>query len=320
MSAGTARGSDNRRSNPLQDIVFWAAFGVIIAAALAFDLGVVGRKKGTIGVTFAAWLSVGYIALALAFGAGVYLLKGHQEGLEYFAGYALEKSLSLDNIFVFVVIFSQMKVPAEARHKVLFWGVIGALVMRAGMIFAGAALLHAMEWMIFVFGAIVIASGLKLLFRKDEPPDPEDNRLLRLLRRWLPMTKQYDGRRFLTTGDDGKRYATPLMAALVVVESSDLLFALDSIPAIFGITRDPFIVYTSNAFAILGLRALFFAVAGLIDKLRYLHYGLALLLVLIGIKMIVGEFVEIPVWVTLGGTVLLLAATTAASLLRRDAT
>ena len=304
----------------MQDFVFWAAFGVIIIAALVFDLGVVGRKKGTISVKFAAWLSVGYIAIALAFGAGVYLLKGHQEGLEYFAGYALEKSLSLDNIFVFVVIFSQMKVPPEARHKVLFWGVIGALVMRAGMIFAGSALLNAMEWMIFVFGAVVIFSCIRLLFREDEPPDPEDNRLLRLLRRWLPMTKQYDGRRFLTTGDDGKRYATPLMAALVVIESSDLLFALDSIPAIFGITRDPFIVYTSNAFAILGLRALFFAIAGLIDKLRYLHYGLALLLVLIGIKMIVGEFVEIPVWVTLGGTVLLLAATTAASLLRRDAT
>ena len=292
--------------------VFWGAFSAVPIALLAFDLGVVGRQKGVIGVRQSLLLTAGYIAAALLFGAAIFVWKGTSAGMEYLTGFVLEKSLSLDNIFVFVVIFGHFHVPREYQHRVLFWGVLGALIMRAVMIFAGVALLNALDWVIYVFAAIVIASGVRLMVKGDDEPALEDNPLLKFLRRHLRVTNEFAGRRFFVR-HDGQRWATPLLLTLVLIEFTDLIFALDSIPAIFGVTRDPFIIYTSNAFAILGLRALYFAVAGMVQKFRYLHYGLALVLVLIGIKMILEGFIEIPIWLTLAVTVSVIGGSMALS-------
>jgi tellurite resistance protein TerC len=294
---------------------FWAGFVVILAALLAFDLGVVGRQKSRIGVRESLLLTAGYVSVALLFGGAVFIFEGADKGLEYLTGYLLEKGLSVDNIFVFVLIFGHFQVPREYQHRVLFWGLLGALAMRAALIFAGTALLARLDWAIYVFAVIVIASGIRLLAKGEGAPDLEDNRILKFLRRHLRVTKDYDGRRFFVRRA-GARYATPLTLTLVLIETSDLIFAFDSIPAIFGVTRDPFIIYTSNAFAILGLRALYFAVAGLMRRFELLHYGLAIMLILIGVKMIVGEFVEIPVWLTLSVTLLIIAGSVGLSLIR----
>jgi len=207
-----------------------------------------------------------------------------------------------EGLVVFVVIFAHFQVPKEHQHRVLLWGVAGALVMRALMILAGIALLNAVDWVIYVFALIVIASGVRLLIKRDEDPDLEQNRLLKLVRRFLPMTRSYDGRRFFVRRD-GARCATPLLLTLILIEASDLVFALDSIPAIFGVTRDPFLIYTSNAFAVLGLRALYFAVAGMVRRFDYLDVGLSLVLILIGLKMIAEGFIEIPIWLMLSSVV-----------------
>jgi TerC family integral membrane protein len=289
----------------------WGAFGVLLVGLLAFDLIVIGRQRSAIGVKESLLLTAGYVTIALLFGGAIFVWRGHRAGLEYLTGFLLEQTLSVDNLFLFVVIFAHFQVPKEVQHRVLLWGIAGALVMRALMIFAGVALINAVDWVIYVFALIVIASGVRLLVKRDEEPDLERNRLLKLARRYLPMTKDYDGRRFFVRRA-GVRYATPLLLTLILIEATDLVFALDSVPAIFGVTHDPFIIYTSNAFAILGLRALYFAVAKMVRRFDYLDVGLALVLILIGFKMIADGFIEIPIWLTLatvvgiiGGAVLL---------------
>ncbi|HZD51774.1 MAG TPA: TerC/Alx family metal homeostasis membrane protein, partial [Woeseiaceae bacterium] len=243
----------------------------------------------------------------------IFLWRGADDGMAYLTGFLLEKTLSFDNMFVFVVIFAHFQVPKEYQHRVLFWGILGALAMRAVMIFAGAALINAVEWVIYVFAAIVIASGVRLLMKRGEEPDLEQNRLLKFVRRRVPMTKDYAGRHFFVRRD-GTRCATPLLLTLLLIEATDLVFALDSIPAIFGVTRDPFLIYTSNAFAILGLRALYFALAGMVRRFAYLDLGLSIVLILIGLKMIAEAFIEIPIWVTLAVTVAVIGGAILASL------
>lgn len=300
-------------------IWLWAGFAVIVAGILAFDLGIIGRKGRDVGVRGAGLMVGTYVMLAILFGCAVFVWAGSNAGLEFFTAYLLEQSLSLDNIFVWLLIFRHLEVPDEAQHKVLFWGIMGAMVLRGIFIFAGTALINAFEWLLYLFGGLVIFSGMRLLAHGGGERDISNNRLLKLIRRHLNLTHEYQGRSFFVRSK-GQLYATPLLVALIVIETTDLVFALDSVPAIFGVTRDPFIVYTSNIFAILGLRAMYFVVAGLVERLRYLRYGLALLLVLIGAKMIGSNFVEIPIWMTLGGTVAVLGGSIGLSLLNGNRT
>lgn len=244
------------------------------------------------------WTGV-WITLALIFGIGVYYYMGSQTALDYYTGYLIEKSLSVDNIFVFLLVFSYFQVPAKYQHKVLFWGIFGALVMRFLFIFVGVALLEQFHWIIYVFGAFLVFTGIKLAMEKDKEVHPERNPVLKLTRKIIPTTKRYYGSQFFIYRM-GKLIATPLFVVLVVIETTDLVFALDSIPAILAITRDEFIVYSSNAFAILGLRALYFAVSGIMRLFHYLHYGLSLILVFVGIKMLLSEFYHIPTPFALG--------------------
>jgi tellurite resistance protein TerC len=263
----------------------WIAFNLLVVLLLALDLGVLHRKQREVRVAEALWLSLGYILLALIFAAGVFHFAGPQAGYEFLTGYLIEKSLSLDNIFVFVLVFSFFAVPAKYQHRVLFWGIVGALVLRGMLILAGAQLIHSFHWIIYLFGAFLIFTGIKMLVLADAKPDISGNIIVRLVRRWLRVSDVYDGKRFVTRRD-GLTYATPLLLVLAVIEFTDLIFAVDSIPAIFAVTDDPFIVYSSNVFAILGLRALYFALAGIVHRFHYLKYGLALVLVAIGGKMI----------------------------------
>lgn len=244
------------------------------------------------------WTGV-WITLALIFGIGIYYYMGSKTALDYYTGYLIEKSLSVDNIFVFLLVFSYFQVPAKYQHKVLFWGIFGALVMRFLFIFVGVALLDQFHWIIYVFGGFLVFTGIKLALEKDKEVHPERNPVLKLTRKIIPTTKRYYGSKFFIYRM-GKLIATPLFIVLIVIETTDLVFALDSIPAILAITRDEFIVYSSNAFAILGLRALYFAVSGIMRLFHYLHYGLSLILVFVGIKMLLSEFYHIPTPFALG--------------------
>ncbi len=264
----------------------WAGFNLLVLALLAFDLGVLHRKHHEVGVKESLWLSFGYFVLALGFSGIIFHFEGRQAGVEFLTGYLIEKSLSIDNIFVFVLIFTHFQVPKKAQHTVLFWGVLGALVMRAALILAGAAVISAFHWIIYVFGGFLILTGIKMLMTINEVPDLSGNKVTRFMRRHFRVTDEYEGERFMVLRQ-GLRYITPLLIVLVLVEFSDVVFALDSIPAIFAITKDPFLVYTSNVFAILGLRALFFALAGIIHRFHYLKYGLSIVLVVVGAKMVV---------------------------------
>ena len=292
----------------------WSVFGVIVVALLALDLGVFHRKAHEVKMREALIWSAVWITVALLFNAGVYLTKGKELGTQFLAGYLLEKSLSVDNLFVFLLIFNYFHLPARFQHEVLFWGIIGALVFRAIFIFFGLSLLHYFTWMIYVFGAILVWTGVKLAFEKDKKVAPEKNVFVKVFCRFFPVTRDYhEGKFFVRL--NGVLYATPLIVILLVVESTDIVFAVDSIPAILAISRDPFIVYTSNVFAILGLRALYFALAQLMKLFHYLHYGLSLILVLIGIKMLVSHFIHIPTVLTLGTILLVLAISIAASII-----
>lgn len=297
----------------------WLGFTLFVLVLLALDLGVLHRgKEHVVGVREALLLSFGYFILALIFGAGVYHFLGAQAGYEFFTGYLIEKSLSVDNIFVFVLIFSFFGVPRQYQHRVLFWGVLGALVMRAALILVGAAVIQAFHWVIYIFGAFLIFTGIKMLISVSETPDLESNRLTRFIHRHFRVSKEYHGSRFFIRRD-GLLFLTPLMVVLVLVEITDVVFALDSIPAIFAITTDPFIVYTSNVFAILGLRALYFALVGIIHRFHYLKYGLSLVLILIGAKMLVNGYFDAKIISTeaaLGGTALLIAGSIVVSLLK----
>ena len=266
---------------------------------LMLDLGVFHRKAHEVGVREAAIWSAVWVALALLFNVGVYIAFGAERALEFTTGYVIEKALAVDNIFVFVVIFSAFGIPAIYQHRVLFWGVLGALVMRAAFIFAGAAVLARFHWAIYVFGGILAATGLKLLLQRNQEIHPERNPIVRLFQRLMPVTTRLSGDRF-TVVQNGRRYATPLLLALVAVEVTDLIFAVDSIPAIFAVTSDPFIVFTSNIFAILGLRSLYFMLAGVIDKFVYLKVGLSLVLIFVGIKMLAMDVYKVPIGASLG--------------------
>ncbi len=263
----------------------WAGFNAFVLLLLALDLGVLHRKSRVIAVSEALWLSLFYIALALIFNAGVFYYLGNDKGYEFLTGYLIEKSLSIDNIFVIVLIFTHFAVPLQYQHRVLFWGIIGALIMRGALIYAGAALIDTFEWIVFVFGGFLVLTGLKMLTAAHQEPDMENNRIVSFARRNLGITDAYHGEKFFVK-QAGKRLATPLFLALLMVEASDLIFAIDSIPAIFAVSKDPFIVYTSNVFAILGLRALYFALAGIIERFSYLKYALSLILIFVGGKMI----------------------------------
>jgi len=296
----------------------WIGFTLFVLAMLALDLGVFHRKTHEISVREALRSTAAWVALAGLFNLGLYYFFGPERALEFLTGYVIEKALSVDNIFVFLVIFSTFAVPAKLQHRVLFWGVIGALVMRAIFIVLGAALLQQFHWVIYLFGGFLVFTGIKLLIQRADEIHPERNPLLRLFRRFIPSVGDYRGAHF-TVVENGRRYATPLLLVLVVIETTDIVFAVDSIPAIFAVTTDPFIVYTSNIFAILGLRSLYFAIAGIMGKFHYLKVGLALVLVFFGVKMLLSGFYNFPILASLGVIVALLAGSVVASLLRRQA-
>ncbi len=293
----------------------WVGFTVFVLAMLALDLGVFHRKAHEVSVREALGSTAVWICLALAFNLGVYFWFGSERALEFLTGYVIEKALSVDNIFVFIVVFSAFAVPAKLQHRVLFWGILGALIMRAIFIVLGAALLQRFHWVIYIFGAFLVFTGIKLLLQRGDEVHPERNPLFRLFRRFVPSVAEYRGGQF-TVIEGGRRYATPLLLVLVAIETTDIVFAVDSIPAIFAVTTDPFIVYTSNIFAILGLRALYFALAGMMGKFHYLKVGLSLVLVFVGAKMLLAGIYKIPILVSLGVIVALLAGSVVASLLR----
>lgn len=298
----------------MSNFVLWGAFGLLVFVLLALDLGVFHRKAHEVKIKEALIWSAVWICVALLFNLGVYFVKGKELAVQFLAGYLLEKSLSVDNLFVFLLIFNYFHLPARFQHEVLFWGIIGALVSRAIFIVCGIGLLHYFSWMIYVFGGILVWTGLKLAFEKDKKVEPEKNVFVKLFRRFFPLTQDYhDGKFFVRL--NGVLFATPLIVILLVVESTDIVFAVDSIPAILAISRDLFIVYTSNVFAILGLRALYFALAQLMKLFHHLHYGLSLILVLIGVKMIISHFVHVPTAATLGTILLVLTASVVASII-----
>jgi tellurite resistance protein TerC len=296
----------------------WVGFVAFVAVLLAIDLLVFHREAHEVSMREAAGWSVVWITLGVAFAGVIGLWSGGTHAGEYLAGYLLEKSLSIDNIFVFVLVMGYFSVPARLQHKVLFWGVFGALVFRAAFIAAGAALLDRFHWMLYLFGAFLVLTGLRMVLHKETEVHPEHNPALRLLRKVIPVSDNYEGDAFFvkrTVGERVRRVATPLLAVLVIIETTDILFAVDSIPAIFGVTRDTFLVFTSNAFAILGLRALYFLLAGMMGRFVHLKTGLALILVLVGVKMLVSEWWHAPVYVSLGGIAVIVAASIVASLL-----
>ena len=293
----------------------WLGFSFFIVFMLSLDLGLLNRKAHSIRYR-EAWIWTGvWVTLAMLFGYVVFRYQGSQRGLEFLTGYLIELSLSVDNLFVFILIFSFFKVPAKYQHRVLFWGVLGALVMRLTMIFVGAALLNRFSWIIYIFGAFLIYTGIKMFKQEESELHPEENPVVRLVTRFLPITDYYEEKRFFTRVN-GKRAGTLLLLVLVVVEVTDLVFAVDSIPAIFAITTNTFIVYTSNVFAILGLRSMYFLLAGVIEKFHYLRVGLAIVLTFIGVKMlIVAVGIHIPIWVSLIFVAVVLVGSVAASLL-----
>jgi tellurite resistance protein TerC len=279
---------------------------------LVLDLGVFHRRAHTVKFREALAWSVAWIALAAIFAVIIFFWHGRTPALEFVTGYVIELSLSVDNLFVFLLIFRFFQVPAIHQHKVLFWGILGALIMRAIFIAAGVSLIQRFHWIIYGFGAFLVYSGIKLFFQHEAEIHPEKNPVLRMFRRWVPVTKDYEGSRFFIRNPG--LYATPLFVVLVVVETTDLLFAVDSIPAILAITRDAFIVYTSNVFAILGLRSMYFALAGMMEMFRYLHYGLSLVLIFVGAKMLLSHFFEIPTPVALAAVAGVLAISVIASM------
>ncbi len=277
----------------------WFAFLTFIALMLALDLGVFHRKSKVVEIREAlVWCAV-WVSLALAFNALIYFWRGPEDGLEFLAGYLVELSLSVDNVFVFILVFSYFKVPAAYHHRVLFWGILGAIVMRAVFILLGIAVLERFHWVIYVFGAFLVYTGVKMALPKKEHLDLAANPVVRLFRRLFPVSAEFDGDRFFTV-QNGRRVATPLAIVLIVVETTDLVFAVDSIPAILAITTDPFLVFTSNIFAILGLRSFYFALAGVMRLFRFLGYGLSVVLVFVGVKMLLSRHVHLPIELSLG--------------------
>jgi tellurite resistance protein TerC len=294
----------------------WLGFTGLVAALLIIDLGVLNRRSHVLSFKEALSWSLGLITIAHLFGLFIFWREGTGPALEYYTGYLIELSLSVDNLFVFILIFSYFGVPAEAQPKILKWGILGAIVMRLVFIALGALLLERFEWIIYVFGAILIVTGFRMMTQKEDVIELEHNPVVRLSRRLLPFSNYYDGTRFFTRHMTGKVLATPMLLVLLIVEWSDLVFAIDSIPAIFAITRDPFLVYSSNVFAILGLRALFFVLAGMMDKFVYLKPGVAIILIFVGIKMTLSHWVHLPTLASLAVIVATLAGAVVLSLRR----
>jgi len=279
-------------------LIFWIIFNAFVLLMLALDLGVFHRRAHEVSVKEALTWTFIWIVLALVFNGIIFYWKGRQQALEFFTGYLIEKALSIDNIFVFIMIFSYFQIPSKHQHKVLFWGIIGALIMRVIFIFAGAALIHKFHFTIYIFGAFLVYTGYKMFSHTNIKIDPDKNPLIRFFKRFMPVTSQLHEDRFFIV-QNGKHFATPLFLVLLLIETTDLIFAVDSIPAILAITQDQFIVYTSNVFAILGLRSLYFALAGIVHRFWLLSYGLAVVLIFVGIKMLIIDLYKIPIELSL---------------------
>jgi TerC family integral membrane protein len=297
-------------------LYFWILFNIFALGMLVVDLRVFHRPGHIVGFREALGWSAMYVVLAAVFAVILHLWQGPQAGLEFVTGYILELSLSVDNLFVFLVIFNYFAVPEEQQHRVLFWGIVGALILRGIFIGAGVGLIHRFHWLLFIFGALLIYSGLRVCLAGEQQIDPAANPVVKAFRAWMPVTDDYQGGRFFIRNrqDNSRLYATPLLIVLLVIETTDVLFAVDSIPAILAITLNAFIVYTSNVFAILGLRSMYFAVSGLMKIFRFLHYGLAVVLVLVGLKMLLSDYIRVPISATLGVVATVLAISIALSM------
>jgi tellurite resistance protein TerC len=295
-------------------VFLWVGFHIFIFAMLAIDLGLINRKAHVIGIKESLFWSVVWTVVALLFNLFIYAWRGNQPALQFFTAYLIERSLSVDNLFVFLIVFRYFSVPDTHQHKVLFWGILGALVMRATFIVAGVALVQRFHWVMYLFGAFLVFTAIKMAFEKKQEIHPERNPVLRLICRSGRVTQELDGTRFFTRRR-GVAMATPLLVVLLVIESTDVVFAVDSIPAVFSITLDPFIAYTSNILAILGLRALYFALAGVLRLFAHLNYGICIILGFVGVKMLIADLYEIPVAVALGFVALVLAVTMLTSVL-----
>ena len=294
-------------------LLFWILFNVFVIVMLVLDLGVFNRRAHSVSFREALGWSAMWVALATGFAVLVYFWHGRAASLEFATGYLIELSLSVDNLFVFLVIFRYFRVPTELQHRVLFWGILGALITRGAFILAGVSLIQRFHWLVYVFGALLVYSGIKLMRQGDEEINPEKNPLLRMFRKWIPVTDDYVGENFWVRQPG--LYATPLVVVLLVVETTDIVFAVDSIPAVLAITLNAFIVYTSNVFAIIGLRSMYFAVAGMMDLFEYLHYGLSAVLILIGTKMLASHYFVVPTVVALGTVAGVLVLSVLASVL-----
>jgi len=295
------------------NIWFWFGFITFVLAMLALDLGVFHRRAHEVGLKEAGIWTAVWVGLALVFAAGLHFTVGRHAALTFLTGYVIEEALSADNIFVMVLIFEYFRVPKSAQHRVLFYGILGALVMRGGFIAAGSALISRFHWILYVFGGLLVVTGVRMAVRRDEEFDGEKSRIVRGLRRVLPLSHRYHGGSF-TIMEAGRRLATPLLLVLILVEATDLVFAIDSIPAIFGVTTDPFIIYTSNIFAVMGLRSLYFLLAAVVDRFHLLKYGLALILIFVGFKMLSENWIEIDIALSLGIIISVLAISIVASL------
>lgn len=275
-------------------IIFWILFNCFVMIMLALDLGIFHRKNHAVSVREAISWTIVWIMIAMIFNVIIYYWKGQDQALEFLTGYLVEKALSVDNIFVFIMIFAYFQIPAKYQHKILFWGILGALVLRAIFIFAGIALIEKFHFTIYIFGALLIYTGYKMFFHTGAKIDPEKNPVIKMFRKFIPVTSELQGGRFFVK-QDGKKFATPLFLVLILIETSDIIFAIDSIPAILAITQHQFIVYTSNVFAIMGLRSLYFALAGVIHRFWLLSYGLAVVLIFVGVKMLIVDLYKIPI-------------------------
>jgi tellurite resistance protein TerC len=292
----------------------WAGFVGFVLAMLALDLGVFHRHTHEISMKEAGTWTAVWVGLALIFAIGLYIFYGADIALQFVAGYAMEESLSVDNLFVIIAIFTYLKIPRRYQHRVLFWGIIGALVMRGSFVALGVLLIERFDWVLYIFGVLLVLTGVRIAIRSDDAFDPADNKLIKIVRRFVPVTHELHGNRFFIM-EHGRRHATPLLLALIVIELTDVVFAVDSIPAIFGITSHGFIVFTATMMALLGLRSLYFLLAGTLDKFRYLHYGIAFILVFVGIKMLVADYWHPHVWVSLAMIALGIGGSVLASIL-----
>ena len=296
-------------------IWLWVGFNIFVLAMLALDLGVFHRKAHAVSLKEASIWSVVWITLAMVFNVGLYLFAGPEPALQFFTGYLIEKSLSVDNIFIFVLLFTFFKVPAAYQHRVLYWGILGALIMRGTLIAVGVALIESFHWIIYLFGAFLIFTGIRMGFHKEIEVHPENDLLLKFIRRFVPVTENYEHDRFFVRRA-GQVMVTPLLLVLLVIDTTDLIFAVDSIPAVFAVTRDPFLVYTSNIFAILGLRSLYFVFAGIMEKFYYLKLGLSVILTFVGVKMVLADVFSLPTALSLVVIAVVLTIAIVASIVR----